>query len=220
MDEILRTLKDWLPIIASIIAGLGGIAGLAAWKKVVVDDKNKQKELTIQEKIAEADIAKKLQEASQGISEFWEKRFYDQKCEYEKLKDKLESVIRENEMLKERISFFERALLESPLYRLFFEITQFASIIVDLETGNFFDCNKSFKRTYEYSEYDTVLNIKDIWVDLQECSDFIDKKSLHVVNKLHKTKSGEQFEVEIYAMYTEHKEVPYALCILIPDKKQ
>jgi PAS domain S-box-containing protein len=180
---------------------------------------NQGKLAKTQEKLAGSEEAKTIIDGAVKVVPFLSTRIELLESENQKLYTQMRQLIDENKILSDKISFFERALLEkeNPIYRNFFEIISFACLIVKAKDGTIYDGNGSFCRLYGYGENELkTMTIYDITLEKEETENAINNKVAYVENRLHKNKNNDSFNVEIYATYYDYCGVSYILCIYLP----
>jgi PAS domain-containing protein len=221
---------DWSVAIPLLITFIGMIGGIVYNQQTV---KNLQLQLQNQKKVdeeknaierdkAENDETKVITDAAIGMVgqiKSLTERMAGLETENCNLYQKLNQVIKENEDLKNKISVFERALLESPVYRIFFDTTHFACLITNTATGKIFDSNKSFEDLYGYSKPElSTMTIYDLSLQRDETEKSITDKSSKV-ERIYRNKNGQGFLVDIYANYYRIDGTEYGLYLHIPKVK-
>lgn len=140
--------------------------------------------------------------------------------ENKNLRDQYALIFNENIMLKDRIGLLEKTLLESPVYRMFFELTKFSCLIINSNTGKIFDVNKAFAELYGYSESELLeLTVYDLSLEKNETRFAIENKIKHIKERLHRKKDGTNLLVEVHVTYYELNGVNYGLCVYLPRKE-
>jgi PAS domain S-box-containing protein len=187
------SLTEWIGLFTFIIVTLGGsimaLLNFVRSKKTVKID----------------DTTKMLNSAMEMVDRF------------DKLVEQVKFLETENSSLKSKVQMLEKALLESPLYRTFFEMTKFDCLILYAETGKIFDSNNSFREHYGYTEKElTSMSVYDLTMQPEETKISIETGLEHVPSRLHRTKNGQAFLVEVFAVYHVMNDVKYIFCIYVP----
>lgn len=134
------------------------------------------------------------------------------------LREKVIALENENCTLKEKLAGFEKTMFtNSPIYKLFFELSGFAQIVVDIKNGKIIEANKSFCNLYGYSREEiSSKSIYDITMQEQETRSALANRIYYVAERIHKNKRGQSLLVEAYASYYEEHDDNYAFITYLP----
>ena len=132
------------------------------------------------------------------------------------LREKILVLENENCNLKEKLAGFEKTMF-SPIYKLFFELSGFAQIVVDIKNGKILEANKTFCNLYGYSRDEiSTKSIYDITMQEQETRSALANRIYYVPERIHKNKRGQSFLVEAYASYYDERDDNYAFITYLP----
>jgi PAS domain S-box-containing protein len=126
-------------------------------------------------------------------------------------------VEEENQSLRTKIATLEQALIQSPIYKFFFEYSRFPCNIIESQSGKIIDANIAFKKEFGYNDDDlSKMTIFDFSLEPDKTKRSIEEEVNHVTTRLVKRKSGESTAVEISMVQYEKDGMKYAFGMFFP----
>lgn len=200
--------------ITTLVAAVGALI-LGIMNRI---DAKKKQEAELKIKEAEAKMNEKKEHSEE------DKRVIDSAMQMvdrvDKLMAQMKEMEAENLKLKDKVIALEKALIQSPLYKAFFGLLKFPSVIIESTTGEIVDANASFENLFGYTSRElSEIKIYDLSLQKEETIRAIEKKVSYVESRLYRTKEGKALLVEVNAIHYLVDEVQYSFLIYMPKVK-